>query len=95
MHNEALVSRRLVIRGRVQGVGFRWSAMTLAQRLGLGGWVRNCRDGSVEVLVCGPHEEVAALIHWAGKGPAGARVDQVVVEEAEERLSGFSQQASI
>ena len=80
------VGRRLVIRGYVQGVGFRWSMREAACRLGVGGWVRNRRDGSVEALICGPHAEVAAMIHWAGQGPAGARVEGVEVEETAERL---------
>ena len=89
------VGRRLVIRGRVQGVGFRWSMVELALRLGVDGWVRNRRDGCVEALVCGPHAEVAAVIHWAGQGPAGARVEGVQVEESNERVDGFSQRATI
>ncbi|MDQ8024234.1 MAG: acylphosphatase [Moraxellaceae bacterium] len=79
---EAVVTRHLEIRGLVQGVGFRWSTVQAAQRLGVSGWVRNRRDGSVEALVHGPHPQVAALIDWARSGPPGARVDQVTVEDA-------------
>ncbi|MFT3733993.1 MAG: acylphosphatase [Rhodocyclaceae bacterium] len=75
------VIRRLRIRGRVQGVGYRWNMVQAANELGLRGWVRNRSDGSVEALVGGAHAAVAALIHWAGKGPVGARVDGVEVEE--------------
>jgi acylphosphatase len=89
------VGRRLVIRGHVQGVGFRWSMVEVARRLGVGGWVRNRRDGSVEALVCGPNELVAAMIHWASKGPAGSRVDGVEVEESAERHQDFTQAATI
>jgi acylphosphatase len=95
MSIEERVGRRLVIRGLVQGVGFRWSMTAEARRLGLGGWVRNRRDGSVEALVCGPNEAVAAMIHWARYGPAGARVDSVDVEESSERHEEFTQTATI
>ncbi|HSD36741.1 MAG TPA: acylphosphatase [Rhodocyclaceae bacterium] len=92
---EEHVGRRLVIRGLVQGVGFRWSMAAEARRLGLGGWVRNRRDGTVEALVCGPNEAVAAMIHWAGHGPDGARVDDVAVEETSERYAEFTQTGTI
>ena len=95
MSIEEHVGRRLLIRGHVQGVGFRWSMMAEARRLGLGGWVRNRRDGTVEAVVCGPNEAVAAMIHWAGHGPDGARVDGVEVEETGERHAAFTQAAGI
>lgn len=95
MNEDKRVGRRLVIRGQVQGVGFRWSMVEQARRLGVGGWVRNRRDGSVEALVCGPNPEVAAMIHWAGQGPVGARVDGVEVEESAERCEEFAQAATI
>lgn len=90
-----IVARHLRIRGIVQGVGFRWSTVEEARRLGLGGWVRNCRDGSVEAVVCGPNEAVAAMIVWAGQGPQGARVDGIEVEESSERHEEFSQRPTI
>ncbi|MBE2260013.1 MAG: acylphosphatase [Rhodobacteraceae bacterium] len=73
-----VICRNLRIRGRVQGVGYRWALSAEAQRLGLSGWVRNRRDGSVEALVRGPVEAVDALIVWAHRGPAMARVDSVL-----------------
>ena len=72
------VTRRLLIHGRVQGVGFRWSLMEKAGELGLDGWVRNRSDGSVEALLIGPIEAVDALTVWAHHGPSSARVDQVI-----------------
>ena len=72
---------RLVITGRVQGVGFRYSTCVQARRLGLRGWVRNRHDGSVEVLVAGPAAACEALIRWARCGPPGAWVDAVDVAE--------------
>lgn len=72
------ICRHLSIHGRVQGVGYRWSLCAEAQRLGLAGWVRNRRDGSVEALVAGPPEAVDALTLWAERGPSMARVERVV-----------------
>jgi acylphosphatase len=70
-------ARRLVVRGLVQGVGFRYATRTEARRLGLRGWVRNRADGSVEVVAVGAEPELDALARWAGRGPRGARVDAV------------------
>ncbi|MGC3962088.1 MAG: acylphosphatase [Rhodocyclaceae bacterium] len=88
---EARVSRHLSIRGRVQGVGFRWSMQRQAEALGVGGWVRNKRDGTVEALICGPQKAVAAMIDWAMRGPAGARVEGVEVEDSTETAANFTQ----
>ncbi|RJF65457.1 acylphosphatase [Rhodopseudomonas palustris] len=74
--------RHVMIRGRVQGVGYRaWVAMT-AQAKGLEGWVRNRRDGSVEATFAGEDGVVADMISACHRGPSVARVDAVVVEEA-------------
>ena len=75
------VTRRIVIHGRVQGVGFRWSLTEKAGELGLDGWVRNCNDGSVEALVSGPAEAVDTLTAWAHRGPRHARVDRVTWQD--------------
>jgi acylphosphatase len=70
---------RLRITGRVQGVGYRlWMTRTAAS-LGLRGWVRNRTDGSVEALVTGAPEAVAAMIEASRKGPFGAQVREVTV----------------
>lgn len=69
--------RGWIVRGRVQGVGFRWWTARTAERLGLGGQVRNLRDGAVEVHACGPAEAVARLEAGLHSGPMGARVDRV------------------
>ncbi|CAG4884938.1 Acylphosphatase [Georgfuchsia toluolica] len=74
-------ARRLVITGLVQGIGFRYHMVNAARRLGISGWVRNRRDGSVEAVIAGSAEAIAAMIHWARSGPPAARVDQVYVEE--------------
>lgn len=67
----------LRIEGRVQGVYYRASAHAEAERLGLHGWVRNRRDGSVEALVAGPAAAVERFVDWAWIGPAAARVERV------------------
>ena len=71
---------RVVVRGRVQGVGFRVGAATRARSLGLGGWVRNRGDGAVEAVFEGPRERVELLVEWCRRGPAGAEVEAVEVQ---------------
>lgn len=71
------VTRRLVIRGRVQGVGFRYAMLEEAARFGLAGWVRNRRDGTVEAVVQGSAEGVEAITRWAQRGPPSAGVSAV------------------
>jgi acylphosphatase len=70
---------RLRITGQVQGVGYRLWATRTAASLGLRGWVRNRTDGSVEALVTGPPEAVAAMIEAARNGPIGAQVRDVTI----------------
>jgi acylphosphatase len=83
------VARLLTIQGRVQGVGYRASMIDEARRLNVTGWVRNRRDGTVEAVVDGDAQAVAAIIAWARRGPPGARVTGVAVEEADGSFSGF------
>ena len=83
------ITRRLVIHGRVQGVGFRWSLCSLADELGLRGWVRNRSDGSVEALVHGSTASVEALTAWAMRGPVAARVERVDVADSCVEAPGF------
>lgn len=75
--------RRLAITGLVQGVGYRASFAAQARALGLSGWVRNRRDGSVDALVAGDAEAVGDIIDWAWQGPPGARVSSVSATDAE------------
>jgi acylphosphatase len=82
---------RLRIHGVVQGVGFRWSLHAEAARLGLGGWVRNRRDGTVEAVVAGPAAAVEALVAWAHRGPPAARVARVESSPEEGDFAGFEQ----
>ncbi|MBZ0142737.1 MAG: acylphosphatase [Rhodocyclaceae bacterium] len=83
--------RRLVIHGRVQGVGFRASLAWEARKEGIAGWVCNRRDGTVEAMICGSDEAVAAMIAWSRRGPPGARVDRVEVELGSGDFNDFEQ----
>jgi acylphosphatase len=71
------VIRHVVVRGRVQGVGYRaWTESTALER-GVQGWVRNCRNGTVEALFSGPPDIVEAMIVACNEGPRGSRVDRI------------------
>jgi acylphosphatase len=83
-----IVAKRLVARGRVQGVWYRASAKEEADRFGVKGWVRNLRDGSVEVHAEGEGDAVARLIEWMRQGPSLARV--TAVDEQDAPLGNFS-----
>jgi acylphosphatase len=76
------VARRLVIAGRVQGVGFREATVDAARAAGVVGWVRNRADGTVEVLVQGSSDAVDRLVAWCRRGPPFARVTGVEVVQA-------------
>ena len=77
------VNRLVVIRGRVQGIGYRaWTEYTALER-GVQGWVRNRSDGSVEALFAGSAEVVAAMIEACRQGPPGARVNAIDQREAD------------
>ena len=79
------------ISGRVQGVSFRVWTQFEAEKLGLSGWVRNEDDGSVTALISGPEVLVAKMVERLRRGPSGARVAEVVLEEMEltEAPAGF------
>ncbi len=82
-------ARRFVVRGRVQGVGFRWFVEREAHILGVAGWVRNNHDGSVEVQAQGTRDQLSGLRSRLREGPRAARVDGV--EESETRpVAGLS-----
>ena len=83
------MAKRLHISGRVQGVNYRESMRHEAERLGVTGWVRNCRDGSVEAVVDGAASSVQAMIEWAHRGPPGARVTEVKVSEHPGSFTSF------
>jgi len=89
MTRSSVAVRRLLITGRVQGVGFRFAFADEARELGLRGWVRNRRDGSVEAIIVGTEEEVEAMVAWARRGPPAARVGTVSVEDAAGEFDRF------
>jgi acylphosphatase len=88
----ALVQRRVLISGQVQGVFFRHTTRRRARELSLAGWVRNRLDGRVEAVFRGPPDAVDEMVTWCHRGPPGARVDsvEVVDEAAVEQFPGFS-----
>jgi len=81
-----------VVKGKVQGVGFRYSAFNAAQKLGVLGWVRNINDGNVEVWSEGLPSAQEEFLKWLNKGPTYARVDLVEVtwEKPTGRFHKFS-----
>jgi acylphosphatase len=85
-----VIRRRVIVRGRVQGVGFRYSVARAAQSRGVAGWVSNRPDGTVEAVFEGEPEAVDSLVRVCRDGPRGAAVDRVdVVDEELEGLRGF------
>lgn len=85
-------TRRLIITGLVQGVGFRYAMVAQARMLGVSGWVRNRRDGSVEAMVEGSAAQIEEMLAWSRRGPAGSAVDNVTVEIGYGEYSGFEHQ---
>lgn len=86
---------RLEIRGQVQGVGYRWAMVEQARRLGLCGWVRNRRDGSVEAMVAGPPDTVDLLVAWARQGSSSAVVSALDVFTDEGTFETFEQRPTV
>ena len=85
-----MIRRRVIVHGRVQGVGFRYSVLRIARQHGLGGWVSNRWDGAVEAVCEGEADAVERVVRFMRDGPRGAEVERVdVVEEAPEGVSGF------
>jgi acylphosphatase len=83
------VTKRLVISGRVQGVGFRFYMEHKAREHGISGWVRNRRDGTVEAMIQGRADAVEAMIRSAQSGPRGAVVTDVQITEGRGDFTAF------
>ena len=85
-----MIRRRLVVHGRVQGVGFRWAIARAAESRGVAGWAANRADGTVEAVLEGEPDAVESVARSAEQGPRGARVERVeMAEEEPEGLRGF------
>lgn len=81
----------MIVTGTVQGIGYRHGMVVAANGLGVTGWVRNRDDGSVEAVVQGNAEQLAAIINWARHGPAGANIEHVTVTPADGSFTDFAQ----
>ena len=72
----------VLVRGEVQGVGYRYTMRMVAREAGVAGWVRNLRDGSVEAEIEGSADQVDEVVAWMAQGPPGAQVDTAMVTDA-------------
>ncbi len=77
-----IIARHLRIEGRVQGVGYRAWVEAMANEIGVVGWARNLSDGTVEAVVEGEAEKVAAFVEAAWRGPSSSRVSDIILEDA-------------
>lgn len=86
-----MIARQLLIRGRVQGVGYRMAMTEAAVALGVTGWVRNRRDGTVEALVQGDDAAIERVLAWCRRGPPGANVTAIaaLLREVDPAIDGF------
>ena len=80
---------QLLVHGRVQGVGYRAALFAQAQRLGVRGWVRNRRDGTVQAVLAGTDDAVQGVLEWARQGPPSAVVDHIEVQPAAGEFAAF------
>jgi acylphosphatase len=92
-----MIRAHITVEGRVQGVGYRANTRRMANQLSLKGWVRNLRDGRVEILVEGDEEMVERLIQWCHRGPTSAYVSMVSTEtsEAQGEFDRFSVKSTL
>ncbi len=85
-----MAAQHFLIKGRVQGVGFRYSMVAAAEGLGITGWVRNCSNGDVEAVVEGNPAQLRKIYEWTVNGPPMAEVEAVEVSDATGGFSSFS-----
>jgi acylphosphatase len=86
-----VIRRRLIVHGRVQGVGYRWAIARAAESRGVAGWAKNRADGTVEAVLEGEPEAVESVLRLAREGPRGAQVERIdLAEEEPEALRGFA-----
>lgn len=83
-------SVQIKVYGQVQCVGFRYHVFTIAQQIGLTGWVKNMSDGSVEILVEGTDEQIEVFVPYVKEGPRFARVDELIMIELESVKTTYS-----
>ncbi|MFP4363370.1 MAG: acylphosphatase [Spirochaetia bacterium] len=83
--SDGRIAKICTVHGRVQGVGFRYSAMQRARRFGVSGWVRNMPDGTVETFAQGPKDAVESYVSWLEHGPGTANVERVDEQETRPR----------
>lgn len=95
MSEPARVTKLLRLHGRVQGVFYRGSMCRKAAELGVTGWVRNRRDGSVEAMVQGDEEAVRRMLEWARKGPEMAGVTAMEEEQGNGSYTGFERRETL
>jgi acylphosphatase len=89
-------TQRMLVSGKVQGVGYRNWTIHNAKALGVTGWVRNVQDGRVEIMASGDHKALEALVEACREGPRLARVDHVEVQSVEDaRLKGFNKRFGV
>ena len=94
--DDDITSLRLKIEGFVQAVGYRHFAIGEARKLALDGWVRNCANGTVEVLVSGPNKAVETFVGLCMRGSPGSRVTNVELHRAEPpEVKGFNRRSSL
>ena len=78
-----MIRAHILVEGRVQGVGYRSNTQRMANTLNLKGWVRNLRDGKVEITVEGEEPDIDRLVHWCHRGPTSAYVKNIQIEKTE------------
>jgi len=88
-----VITKQLIISGKVQGVFYRASAKKIADQMGVQGWIKNLANGNVEAVISGSEEQINQFIKWAWEGPPKSRVDHIdihLVSDSIDTLPGFS-----